>query len=471
MEKRIEVSSTPTKEDFSHAYQTIKEILSELYREKPNDELKVKILAEIDRAFGPSWRVPLHPPEACYVYIAIFNCDANILDVFKNIFYERIAKNPLDLTMLALMAHGVEDLPNILAPEKTDNAGDPFTFKLLWEIYDAARYDSAVIISGATGTSKEGVAKAIHFLSPRRNADLISVNCTTFSDGMFRAEFFGHKKGSFTGAIADRRGLIEAANGSYIFLDELGEMPKSQQVKLLRVLDEKKVTHIGENIPIPVNVRVIAALHPNHLEPDENGNYKIMPDLLHRLGKPEVIHLPSLNERMNARGDGSVNAVLTSVSNALKREWEGKVLPVHQSCYPLLLSYTYESGNYRELRGFYRSANKIALRRNRLVIMPDDFELLREHIKNDSGVTKCEPEKSYRHIPLKDILTHADAVAVDIINAKFQELKNDGEQFETVLKKEGLMIDKDRDKYLKMCKRRTGKAIRDYQPISKASNL
>ena len=131
--------------------------------------------------------------------------------------------------------------------------------KLFDRIRNAATSDAPVLIYGESGTGKELVASAIHKLSNRNKGPFIKMNCASLSEHLMESELFGHKRGSFTGAISDRKGRFEAADTGSIFLDEIGDMPQSMQAKLLRVLEEKIIERVGEHKPIKVDIRLISA--------------------------------------------------------------------------------------------------------------------------------------------------------------------------------------------------------------------
>jgi transcriptional regulator with GAF, ATPase, and Fis domain len=154
--------------------------------------------------------------------------------------------------------------------------------------------DLSVLIQGASGTGKELVARAIHAGSRRAAATLIAINCAAVPDSLLGAELFGYRKGAFTGAVTDRAGLIEAAGGSTLFLDELGDMPLPMQASLLRVLEQREVTRLGENHPRPVDFRLIAATHRDLDAEVAAGRFR--EDLLFRI-REMTIPVPPLRER------------------------------------------------------------------------------------------------------------------------------------------------------------------------------
>ena len=154
--------------------------------------------------------------------------------------------------------------------------------------------DSAVLILGETGTGKEMVARRIHEQSERSEAPFVAVNCGALPENLVESEFFGHRKGAFTGAETARAGLFEVANGGTLFLDELGELDKSMQVKLLRFLESGEVRRVGENDPFHVDVRIVCATNRDLQEMVADGTFR--EDLVFRVNTFEI-HLPPLRER------------------------------------------------------------------------------------------------------------------------------------------------------------------------------
>lgn len=205
------------------------------------------------------------------------------------------------------------------------------------QIQDLSRVDSTVLIEGETGTGKELVARALHQASARRMGPFIAANCAGLTDSLLGSQLFGHKKGAFTGAIDDQQGLFEAAQGGVLFLDEIGDIPHTVQTNLLRVLQEKEVTRLGETKPRKINVRVLTATHHNLSQDVAKGTFRA--DLLYRI-RVARIHLPPLKERKEdipllvmsflAEGRASMGKIIHRASPAtmaalMEYHWPGNV--------------------------------------------------------------------------------------------------------------------------------------------------
>ena len=176
-----------------------------------------------------------------------------------------------------------------------DLVGSSTKMKEVFELVESVSYSTAtVLIQGESGTGKELVARATHYRSPRRDRPFVAVNCSALTESLLESELFGHMKGSFTGATADKKGLFETASGGTIFLDEIGEIPPSMQVKLLRVLQEGEVKRVGANDTHMVDVRVIAATNKDLQVLMKEGGFR--EDLFYRLNVINIT-LPPLRER------------------------------------------------------------------------------------------------------------------------------------------------------------------------------
>ncbi|CAI1910089.1 two-component system response regulator GlrR [Serratia marcescens] len=170
----------------------------------------------------------------------------------------------------------------------------PLMLRLLEQVKMVAQSDVSVLINGQSGTGKEVVAQAIHAASPRASKAFIAINCGALPEQLLESELFGHAKGAFTGAVSSREGLFQAAAGGTLFLDEIGDMPLSLQVKLLRVLQERKVRPLGSNRDLDIDVRIISATHRDLQKAMTKNEFR--EDLYYRLNVVNL-KIPALNER------------------------------------------------------------------------------------------------------------------------------------------------------------------------------
>ena len=208
-------------------------------------------------------------------------------------------------------------------------------------IEKVAPTDARVLITGPNGTGKELVAHWLHEKSDRTKAPMIEVNCAAIPSELIESELFGHVKGSFTGANKDRAGKFEAANGGTIFLDEIGDMSLSAQAKVLRALQENKISRVGSDKDIKVNVRVIAATNKNLTKEISEGKFR--EDLYHRLAVI-LIEVPSLNERRD-----DIPILINFFAEQVAKEQGTAVKSFSEKAVKLLQEYSW-TGNIRELR-------------------------------------------------------------------------------------------------------------------------
>ncbi|WP_419420859.1 sigma-54-dependent transcriptional regulator [Legionella sp. D16C41] len=242
----------------------------------------------------------------------------------------------------------------LLMQEKKEQAKDDVLLgkstvmqELRQNIDKLARNQAPVFISGESGVGKELVAQLIHRQGPRAEKPFIPVNCGAIPNELLESEFFGHKKGSFTGAITDKVGLFVAANGGTLFLDEIAELSLSMQVKLLRAIQEKAIKPIGEHSEIPVDIRLLSASHKNLQDEIMAGHFR--QDLYYRVNVIEL-RVPTLRERLT-----DIPILTDYILSNLGRKQNRTILPLSRECIQKLQSY-YFPGNVRELENILERA-------------------------------------------------------------------------------------------------------------------
>ncbi|MCC7521178.1 MAG: sigma-54-dependent Fis family transcriptional regulator [Flavobacteriaceae bacterium] len=264
--------------------------------------------------------------------------------------FDYISKPP-DLNRLLNAVRNALDVKELVVENKKlkkqisknyEMVGESPSIQSIKEIIEkVAATDARVLITGPNGTGKELVAHWLHEKSERAKGPMIEVNCAAIPSELIESELFGHKKGSFTGAVSDKAGKFEAANGGTIFLDEVGDMSLSAQAKVLRALQESKVTRVGDEKDIKVNVRVVAATNKNLLKEIEEGRFR--EDLYHRLAVI-LIKVPALNERRD-----DIPLLITFFAEKIAEEQGSTVKLFDEKAVALLQEYDW-TGNIRELR-------------------------------------------------------------------------------------------------------------------------
>jgi DNA-binding NtrC family response regulator len=225
-----------------------------------------------------------------------------------------------------------------------------------------AKRTTTVLIQGPTGTGKELVAHAVHRLSPRADRPFIALNCAAIPEALLEAELFGHARGAFTGAVQRRTGRIEAANGGTLFLDEIGEMPLALQSKLLRFLESGELQRVGENEPVQVDVRIVAATHQSLARRAQEGSFRA--DLYYRLAV-FCIQTPALAEHLEDLGALVEHFLKTSAGEDAPKQLTNEAVG-------LLAAHSWP-GNVRELQHVLERASILA--EDRPVITPAEIEL------------------------------------------------------------------------------------------------
>lgn len=232
-------------------------------------------------------------------------------------------------------------------PEITLLGDTPQIREIRDKIKKLARSQAPVYISGESGTGKELVARLIHDEGPRSDREFVAVNCGAIPEQLMESEFFGYKKGSFTGATTDRDGLFQTANGGTLFLDEVAELPLAMQVKLLRVIQEKSVRALGSSKELPIDVRILSATHKDLSQLVKEGKFR--QDLFYRINVIEI-HIPSLRDRA-----ADIPVLAEHLLDKLARVNNSPSVRISPAALRALQSYAFP-GNVRELENILERA-------------------------------------------------------------------------------------------------------------------
>jgi DNA-binding NtrC family response regulator len=232
-------------------------------------------------------------------------------------------------------------------------------FKMIERV---ANTDSTVLVLGESGTGKELVARSLHYSSRRQHAPFVPINCTALPEALLESELFGHRRGSFTGAISDKKGLFQEADGGTLFLDEVGSMPPLLQTRLLRVLQEKEIRRVGDNTPVFVNVRVVAAANEPLEQAIKKGTFR--EDLYYRLNVIPI-QLPALRERRD-----DIPLLVAHFLRQKSADRNGEPYKISQRALEVLTAHEWP-GNVRELENaIERAATLCETTTLRLVDLP-----------------------------------------------------------------------------------------------------
>ncbi len=351
---------------------TVKEGLLEIQRFKPDLCLTDMKLPD-GTGFDVVRYIQREAPHIPVAVITAFGSMEAAVEALKAGAYDFVSK-PVDLTKLRDLVHTALKLsegnaspaPVVKDKQKSSASiiGNSPPIELLKRTIDKlARSQAPVFIHGESGTGKELVAKQIHELSPRTSNAFVPVNCGAIPESLMESEFFGHKKGSFTGAIEDKIGLFEAANHGTLFLDEVADLPLSMQVKLLRVIQEKAVKAVGGVEEVPTDCRILSATHKNLEEEVARGNFR--QDLFYRLNVIKL-DVPSLS----ARGD-DIMLLTDFFLDQIAERWQLPKAQLSQRSINALTHYPFP-GNVRELENILERACTLA---DGEFIEPEDLQL------------------------------------------------------------------------------------------------
>ncbi|MFB9864942.1 sigma-54-dependent Fis family transcriptional regulator [Rufibacter immobilis] len=307
-------------------------------------------------------RATVLAPDTPFIMISAHGTIDTAVEATKKGAYDFLVKPP-DLNRLLVSVRNALDKATLVTETKTLKKKISKTYEMVGTsgalgkvksaVAKVAPTDARVLITGPNGAGKELVARSLHEQSNRASGPLVEVNCAAIPSELIESELFGHEKGSFTSAVKQRIGKFEQANGGTLFLDEIGDMSLSAQAKVLRALQEHKITRVGGDKDITVDVRVVAATNKNLLEEIEAKNFR--EDLYHRLSVI-LIHVPPLNERREDIPD-LVNKFLQDVA----RDYGNKPKKISPEALTYLQGLDWR-GNVRELRNVVE----------RLVIMSED---------------------------------------------------------------------------------------------------
>jgi two-component system response regulator PilR (NtrC family) len=288
--------------------------------------------------------------------VAVITAHGNVesaVRALKSGAFDFISK-PLDLAALRKVIGNAMRLPAAEPPpgEIRLLGSSPAIERLREMISRVARSQAPVHITGESGTGKELVARMIHEKGPRSAGPFVPVNCGAIPSELMESEFFGHRKGAFTGAVADKQGLFQSAEGGTLFLDEIGELPLPMQVKLLRVIQEKSVRPVGQPQEIPVDVRVLSATHKNLRQLVSVGQFR--EDLFYRINVIEL-RVPALRDR-----GGDVGMLITHILERQARDSGAPAPALSEEARAKLMAYPFP-GNVRELENILERASALCI--------------------------------------------------------------------------------------------------------------
>ncbi len=301
----------------------------------------------------------------------------------------------------AVVAPGLDSGPNLVGDSKQIRHARDMIERL-------ARSQAPVYITGESGTGKEVAARVIHAKSARADGPFVAVNCGAIPENLMESEFFGYKKGAFTGATQDKEGYFQAAQGGTLFLDEVADLPLQMQVKLLRAIQEKKVRRVGETQEENVIVRIISATHQNLGERVQSGQFR--QDLYYRLNVIEL-RMPSLREMPD-----DVPLIATALLHRLAKEMEMPVPEIADEAMEALKGYDFP-GNVRELENVLERAlalcNDAVIRRNDLYLSEHPApEPVESAGAGPAAAPPAAPAPASGELPLQDYLDKLEREAI-----------------------------------------------------------
>ena len=353
------------------------------------------------------------------------------ISALKSGAFDFVSK-PVDIRKLREMVSTALKLEHEL-PTKTEKISDtqlnivgksPQISKLKEQIIKLARSQAPVFISGESGSGKELVARAIHAQGPRRDKDFVPINCGAIPTELMESEFFGHKKGSFTGAHSDKSGLFQVADGGSLFLDEIADLPLHMQVKLLRAIQEKSIRPVGSETEIPVNVRLISATNKNLASEVEQGNLR--QDLYYRINVIEL-KVPALRQHKD-----DIPELASHYLDVLARENGMEKASISETAISRLQSYSFP-GNVRELENILQRSLAMAENNSiQVTDLPEMNSAVEENLAATESVSDNTPPK------LEDMEPITASIENKLENSEDFSLEKHLEEIETAAIKKAL---------------------------------
>jgi len=345
-----------------------------------------------------------HPQLACILLTAFGTVDQAVAAIKEGA--DDFIMKPVDLDQLdlrvakVLKTRALEDEVRTLRSELNDQVslpglvgGSEALRKVFRLVRLAAPTQATVLVQGPSGTGKELIARALHTLSTRASGPFVAVNCGAIPENLIESELFGHVKGSFTGAVADKKGFFETANQGTLFLDEVGELPLHLQVKLLRALENRAIQRVGDATTIPVDIRVVAATNRDLRAAVAQGTFR--EDLFYRLNVVDV-RLPPLREHVE-----DVGPLVRHFIAALAPQNGDRVKDVSPAALALLEAYAWP-GNVRELRNVVE----------RMLVFAPGPQLMPEDVPEEVAHPVVPEVPSATSVPSAAILPSASAAPV-----------------------------------------------------------
>jgi len=346
-------------------------------------------------------------PQTPVALITAYGSMDTAISALKAGAFDFVSK-PVDLSRLRELVNSAIKLepptPEQNNPTTEQLLGDSAAMKKLkLQIGKLARSQAPVYISGESGSGKEMVARSIHGKGPRASGPFVPVNCGAIPSELMESEFFGHKKGAFTGANENKTGLFQAANGGTLFLDEIADLPLSMQVKLLRAIQEKAIRPVGEQKEMPVDIRILSATHKNLAQLVEDGEFR--QDLFYRINVIEL-KVPPLRERKD-----DIALLAEHFLHQLSKDCELEPVALHPKALTALQNYSFH-GNVRELENILERAFTLSESNQ---IMVEDIQL--PELNNDSapdGLNLGDIEEDLHSIDnLENFLENIEKTAIE----------------------------------------------------------